>query len=260
MKYLAAVQARFNSSRLPGKILMPLGGKPVLEQVLSRIARSRHVDEAIVITSFSKEDIETVKLVSGLGYRVTAGSEDDVLDRYYQAAKLIEPEYVIRITADCPVFDAQLLDMAIEQMKPETDYLAPITETLADGLDLEIIKFSALKKAWEIADLTSEREHVTLFVRNHPELFVLQDFVCPYGNLNAYRWTLDEPQDYAVLTKIYEYFGERAFDTRDILRFLQEHPDVAALNAGIGRNEGLAKSLAEDCKAKAIGTIGRSDE
>ena len=140
MKFLAMIQARCGSSRLPSKVLKDLCGKTVLEHVIERVKCSRYVEEVMVVTTLNQEDVPVVHLVSGMGLRVYAGSSQDVLDRYYQAAKLIAPEYVIRITADCPVFDAGLLDDAIEKLKPETDYMAALSETLADGLDLEIMR------------------------------------------------------------------------------------------------------------------------
>ena len=139
MKFLAIIQARCGSSRLPSKVLKDLCGKTVLERVVERVKRSRYVDEVIVATTFCKEDLPIVQMVSGMGVRVFAGNALDVLDRYYQAAKLAQPEYVVRITADCPVFDSEILDDAIEKLNPETDYMAALSETLPDGLDLEIM-------------------------------------------------------------------------------------------------------------------------
>ena len=246
MKFLAAIQARFGSSRLPGKILMDLAGKPVLQRVVERVSKSKYVDEVMVLTSISKQDIKTAFLVSSLGYRVFAGSEDDVLDRYYQAARLLSPEYIIRITADCPVFDAQILDLAIEQLKPESDYMADLHDTLANGLDLEIVRFSALKNAWKNANLASEREHVTMYIKNNQDQFILQDFTCPLPGIGHHRWTLDEQADYELLSKIYGHFKDTDFHAQDILAFLSDNPDISQLNAHIMRNEGLAKSLKND--------------
>lgn len=247
MKILAIVQARFGSTRLPGKILMDMAGKPVLQRVLERASKSKRISEVVAVTSVGKDDIPTVHLVSGLGYRIMAGSENDVLDRYYQCARLLQPEYVVRITGDCPLFDAELLDMAIDAMKPETDYMAALSETLADGLDLEVFRYAALEQAWQQAKLASEREHVTLYMKNHPETCVLQDFICPHGNLNGERWSLDEPEDYELLKNIYEHFeGADTFSTKDVLAYLDENPGLRTINAAFGRNEGLAKSLKQD--------------
>ena len=246
MKFLAAIQARCGSSRLPGKILMDLAGKPVLQRVTERVSQSNMTDEVMILTSISKKDIPTVQLVSSIGCRIFAGSEDDVLDRYYQAARLIHPEYVIRITADCPVFDPKILDLAISQLKPETDYMADLHDTLANGLDLEIIRFSALKNAWENARLASEREHVTMYIKNNRDKFILQDFSCPIPGIGHHRWTLDEPADYELLSGIYNHFKNQDFYTQDILDFLKKNPALGKLNAHIMRNEGLAKSLKND--------------
>ena len=149
MRYAAMIQARYGSSRLPGKILMDIAGKPVLQWVIERVQRSRHIEETVVVTSVNKQNLPVLRLWADLSVRVFAGSEDDVLDRYYQMAKLIQPDYIVRVTADCPCYDWSILDRAIESMPPEADYLSDFGETLPDGLDIEIIKFSALQLAWQ---------------------------------------------------------------------------------------------------------------
>ena len=173
MKYIVMIQARCGSSRLPSKVLKDLSGKPELQWVVERVQRSKRIDEVMVLTSIKKNNLPLIRLCTEMGIHTFIGSEEDVLDRYYQAAKLLQPEYVIRVTADCPLFDWRYLDLAVEQMNPDTDYMAELTESFPDGLDIEILKFSALKKAWKEARLSSEREHVTLYIRNHPELFVI---------------------------------------------------------------------------------------
>ena len=249
MKFLAMIQARCGSSRLPSKVLKDLCGKTVLEHVIERVKRSQYVEEVMVVTTLHQEDVPVVQLVSGMGLRVFAGSSQDVLDRYYQAAKLIEPEYVIRITADCPVFDAALLDDAIEKLKKETDYMAALSETLADGLDLEIMRFSVLKRAWREAQLASEREHVTMYIKNNRDQFQIQDYISPLGDLHKERWTIDEPEDYQFIKTIFEHFkeeGKEEFQSSDILRYLSEHPEIRKINEGFIRNEGLLISLKND--------------
>lgn len=249
MKFLAIIQARCGSSRLPSKVLKDLCGKTALERVIERVSESRYVDEVMVATTLNKEDIPIVNLVSGLGMRVFAGNSTDVLDRYYQAAKIIRSEYVIRITADCPVFDAYILDDAIEKLKPESDYMAAVSETLADGLDLEIMRFEVLERAWEEARLASEREHVTLYIKNNPEIFRIQNYESTLGNLHDERWTIDEPEDYQFIKRIYEHFysvHQENFHSKDILKFLDENPEVRKINQGFIRNEGLLISLKSD--------------
>ena len=247
VKYLVIIQARCGSSRLPEKVLKDIEGKTALEQMLTRVSRSTMVDEIMVATTINKEDIPIVNLVSSLGYRVFAGSSEDVLDRYYQAAKLIKPEYVIRLTADCPLFDWRVLDDAISELSSETDDMAMLSETFPDGQDLEIVRFSVLEKIWREAKLASEREHVTLYLRNHKDQFRVQDYVCKLGNLNSERWTLDEAEDLEMICAVYRHFAPKTdFSMKEIHEFLNSHPEVRAINQNFIRNEGLLKSLAKD--------------
>ena len=249
MKFLVIIQARCGSSRLPSKVLKDLCGKTVLEHVIERVQRSAYIDEVMVATTINQEDIPIVRLVSGICMRIFAGSSLDVLDRYYQAAKLIQPEYIIRITADCPVFDAEILDDAIQKLKPETDYMAALSETLPDGLDLEIVRFSVLKRAWNEAQLMSEREHVTMYIKNNRHLFQIQYYICPLGNLHDERWTIDEEEDYLFIKHIYEHFktiGKDNFNAADILEYLNNNPEIRKINQGFIRNEGLLISLKND--------------
>lgn len=250
MKYLAMIQARCGSTRLPNKVLKDLCGKPALQRMIERVQRSKLVDEVMVVTSIEKNNLPILKLCSEMGVRVGIGSEDDVLDRFYQTAKLLKPEYVIRLTADCPCFDADLLDMAISEMKPESDYMAMTSESFADGLDLEIMKSSALEKAWKEAIHSFEREHVTQFIVRRPEFFNLQDFESPIGYFGNHRWTVDEPEDFEVVEHIYRHFmstdkGDK-FTYTDILDFMKENPDIKKINERFTRNEGLEKSIRED--------------
>lgn len=250
MKYLVMIQARCGSSRLPGKVLKELCGKPMLLRMIERVKKSVEIDDIIVVTTIDKGDLPIVSLCSSNGIRVFVGSENDVLDRYYQAARLLKPDYIIRLTADCPCFDSQLLDDAIHQLHGETDYLGMISETFPDGLDLEIMKFDALAEAWKNARLSSEREHVTQYILNRKNEFVCQDYICEIDGLGNERWTVDEPEDFEMISKVYEHFDSigkiDTFGYRDILEYLENNPDVHSLNNGFVRNEGLAKSLRED--------------
>ena len=250
MKYLAMIQARCGSTRLPNKVLKDLCGKPALQRMIERVQRSELVDEVMVVTSIEKNNLPILKLCASLNVRVGVGSENDVLDRFYQTAKLLEPEYVVRLTADCPCFDAELLDMAIEQMNESIDYCGMTSESFADGLDLEIMRFSALEKSWKEAIHSFEREHVTQYIIRHPEIFKLQSFESPIGYFGNYRWTVDEPEDFEVVERIYKYFMsseiKENFGYKDILEFMKEHPEVGEINKMYTRNEGLEKSIKED--------------
>ena len=249
MKFLVLIQARCGSSRLPNKVMKKISGKTDLEWVLERVKRSKKIDEVMVITSIDKNNLPLIKLCTELNTRIFVGSEDDVLDRYYQAARLLQPEYVIRITADCQLFDWKYLYLAIEQLEADTDYMSELTESFPDGLDIEIMKFSVLEEAWQNAKMASEREHVTLYIRNHADKYKLQNFECPISGIGDKRWTLDEPADLELIEKIYEYFinqGKENFITEDILNFLRVNPALNSINAMINRNEGLSKSLKND--------------
>ena len=250
MKYLVMIQARCGSTRLPNKVLKDLCGKPALQRMIERVQKSKMADEVMVVTSIEKNNLPILKLCSEIGVRVGVGSEDDVLDRYYQTAKLLKPEVIIRLTADCPCFDAELLDMAPSAMKPDTDYMGMLSATFADGLDIQVITYEALERSWREAIHSFEREHVTQYAIRHPELFKLQDFVSPIGDFGDHRWTVDEPEDFELVERIYKYFIEKCgtenFGYRDILAYLGEHPEVKNINSKYQRDEGLVKSIKED--------------
>lgn len=251
MKYLALIQARCGSTRLPNKVLKDLCGKPQLQRVIERVQMSRMIDEAMVITSIDRANLPILRLCADIGVRVGVGSENDVLDRYYQTAKLLRPEYVIRITGDCPCIDPWLIDDAITWLDEDVDYCSNTLEPeFADGLDFEIMKFSALETAWKNARHSFEREHVTQYIIRRPETFKQKNYKSPIGNFGNCRWTVDEPEDFEVVEKIYQHFVNdlhtEMFGYRDILAFLDEHPEIARINAKFQRNEGLQKSIAED--------------
>lgn len=222
----------------------------MLQQMIERVQRSRYTDEIMVVTTDREEDEEIIKLCRKRKVRVGTGSQNDVLDRFYQNAKPMKPEYVIRLTADCPCIDAGLIDQAILQMNNDTDYFGMLSGSFADGLDIEIMKFTALEKAWNEAVHSYEREHVTQYIIRHPELFQQQDFVSPIGYFGDHRWTVDEEEDFALVTSIFEHFltelNQPLFGYQDILAYLKETPDLMKINKIYRRNEGLEKSIRKD--------------
>lgn len=248
MYNLAIIQARMGSSRLPGKVLMKLEGKPVLWHVASRVSRSSYVDDVVVATTFKKEDLEIVKYCSSNGIRIFIGSEDDVLDRYYQAAKLFKPDNVIRITADCPLHDPYVIDQIIcKHIKDDNDYTSnTIEETFPDGLDCEIMKFYVLEDTWKKAVMASEREHVTQYIIKNNK-YKLGCVLSPVNRKNE-RWTLDTAEDYNFIKKIFARFYSinPEFRSEDIYAFLDSEPELRKINSNILRNEGLLKSLMND--------------
>ena len=169
---VAIIQARTGSTRLPEKVLLDLEGQPVLSHIIKRVNASKLVTGILVATTVRKEDLAIVRLCSNANTRVFCGSENDVLDRYYQAAKLLEADNIVRITADCPLIDPSIIDEVVAlHLKEKSDYTSnTMEESYPDGLDVEIFRFEALKKAWENACLASEREHVTPYTVSYTHL------------------------------------------------------------------------------------------
>ena len=249
--YAIIIQARTGSTRLPGKVLRKIHGTTVLEHVVRRTQVVNKVNMIIVATTVEKADLPIVKWCASNNVRVYCGSLLDVLDRYYQSARLFNARNIVRITSDCPLIDPKLIDQMIEfHQRQKTDYAANILETtFPDGEDIEICTFSALEKTWQEAKLGSEREHVTPYIRKHPELFTQASFTnrIDYSHM---RWTLDEPQDLKFITSIYKelYRENPLFGMDAIIDLLQKKPQLSNSNSSITRNAGYLKSLQRDKK------------
>ena len=249
IKVLAIIQARTGATRLPGKSVLKILGKPMVERVIDRVAKSKLIDEIIVATTLNKEDLQIVKICADKGIRIYCGSENDVLDRFYQAAKNLMPKNIVRITGDCPIIDPVVIDKVIRfHLSSRADYTSNVLkETFPDGEDVEIFKFSALKEAALKAKLASEREHVTLYIRNNPGKYKLKN-VENSINLSSKRWTVDNKEDFKFITKLYQSLGKtnEFFGMKETLKFLSKHPNLEKINHHIERNLGLKKSLKED--------------
>lgn len=249
MKYLAIIQARTSSTRLPNKVIMNLAEKPVLSHVISRVKASALVSDIVVATTLSNEDIKIVKLVSNLDVKVYCGSENDVLDRFYQIAKIIQPDNIVRITSDCPVIDPKVIDLVIsEYEKNNVDYASnALNPTFPDGLDVEVFSFRSLEKAYFEAKLYSEREHVTPYINKNKHIFKVIN-IANNIDLSDKRWTLDNKEDFILLSHIFDnlYYKNNLFGMSDILYFLSSKSELENINKHINRNEGLKKSLLKD--------------
>lgn len=254
MKNLAIVQARMGATRLPGKVLKDFAGKPDIQRVIDRLSMSDKIDEIVVATSIDTANLPLISYCADHKIRVFVGSENDVLDRYYQAAKLFHPVNVIRITADCPLIDPRVVDQVIElHEKSDNDYTSnTIDVTYPDGLDTEIMTFETLHDEWKCADMASEREHVTQYLIKNSRY----KKSCLYNDIDysGMRWTLDTQEDYDFLNTVYDYFGDKMFYMDDVIAFLNEHPEVQKINGQYERNEGLAKSVREDHKVNVEDT------
>lgn len=246
------IQARMGSSRLPGKVMKKVVGKPLLEHIINRLSFCNNVDKIIVITSEEVENEPIEQLCEKLNVDCFVGDEKDVLDRYYKAAKkfnLNDEDSIVRITADCPLIDPKIVDDVIKKhLEGSYDYTTnTLIRTFPDGLDCEVFTLSVLKEMWNNAKLKSEREHVTLYIKNNPENYDLGNIEqdVDWSNL---RWTVDEKEDFILIKNIYEclYDEEGIFLMDDILQLFENNPDFLKINNMYGSNEGLKKSLEND--------------
>jgi spore coat polysaccharide biosynthesis protein SpsF len=246
-KIVAIIQARMGSSRLPGKVLADIGGQPMLHHVVRRTQLAKSLDAVVVATSTAQADEAVARCCVDSGIACFRGSEDDVLDRYHGAATHFGADTVVRLTADCPFLDPEVIDKVVATFdKGLYDYVSNTLEcTYPDGLDTEVFTRASLDRAWREARWRSEREHVTPFIKNHPELFRLRN-VSHRDDLSAMRWTVDEPSDLEFARRVYSYFTPAHFRMADMLALLSEFPAMATINAAIGRDEGYRKSVRED--------------
>jgi spore coat polysaccharide biosynthesis protein SpsF len=246
---VAVLQARFSSSRLPGKVLKPILGKPMLALQVERIKRVKLIDKLIIATSDGAEDDKISELCEEINTECFRGSLDDVLDRFYQAVRLSNPEHIVRLTGDCPLCDPILIDTLIDfHLAGNYDYSCnTLRPTYPDGLDIEVCRFSCLATAYQEAFLPSHREHVTQFMHRQPERFKIGDYQSDVDRSDL-RWTVDEQLDFELVTKIYEslYPQHPDFTTQDILNWLEANPEWRDYNTRYQRNEGLTKSLLAD--------------
>lgn len=244
-RVVAVLQARASSSRLPGKVLLPLAGAPMIARQIERIQRARGIDRLVLATSDRMEDDSVAAVADATGIDCHRGSLDNVLDRFHAAAALHHPEWVVRLTGDCPLADWDVIDRCVRfAIEGDFDYASnTLVPTWPDGLDVEVCKFTALGAAWREARTAVEIEHVMPFITGRPERFRLGSLENDV-DLSAMRWTVDEQRDYLLIRLIYDtlYPRNQSFSTEDILDFLVARPELVGLNAGIARNEGLLKT------------------
>ena len=253
-KVIAIIQARMGSTRLPGKMLMDIGGKPAVQHVFERVRLAKTINEIWLATTDNVADDVLASWGKEFGATVFRGSEQDVLDRYYQTAKKAGANVVVRVTADCPLVDPAVIDQVVEAyLGGDFDYVSNVhPPTFPDGLDIEVFSFSSLERAWHEAKLPSEREHVTPYIWKHPELFRLFNVTCymvhEKVDLSRHRWTLDTPEDLELIRRIVIELQQQgnSTDMYGIIHMLEAHPDWLAVNAQFERNEGYKKSLVED--------------
>lgn len=250
MNTVLITQARTGSTRLPRKVLMEVNKTALLKLHLDRISKSKNVDKIIVATTTNVDDDIIEKKVIEWGFNVFRGSENDVLDRFYQAIKNINPIWIVRVTSDCPLIDPLLIDKVIEITQSENkDYGSNvIDETFPDGQDVEVFKFSALKIAWQFAEKVSEREHVTSFIRNNSNLKGGSMFSALSHkssiNFSKIRMTVDELKDFELINKIVNEIGFNK-SWQEYTEYILNNK-LYEINKDIIRNEGYFQSIKKD--------------
>jgi len=242
MKVAAIIQARMGSTRFPGKVLELICGKTMIFHIIARVKEARAIHEIVIATTSSVRDdvlVKEIEKIKGVG--VFRGSEDDVLDRYYRAAQKAGAEVIVRITSDCPLIDPVVIDTMIDiYLKKNTestsvDYLSNTLErTFPRGLDTEVFSFAALEKAFREAKEGYQREHVTPYIWENPEMFALECFKSD-KDFSFHRWTVDEVEDLHLVREIYKelYHEGRCFLLNEVLELFRRRPELLNINAHI---------------------------
>jgi spore coat polysaccharide biosynthesis protein SpsF len=231
---IAIVQARMGSTRLPGKVLMNLAGKPMLARSFERIRKAKNIDEIVISTTTNSQDDQIISLCYEFGWNFFRGSENDVLDRYYQTAREYHAKTIVRLTSDCPLIEPIVIDRIIDKflaLEPDIDYVSNVfpLRTFPRGLDTEVIGMSALERCWKKETNPAYREHVTPYIHHNPEKFRIRE-VNNERDLSVMRWTVDTPEDFDFVNRIYQHFNENWFSWIDILDLLQKHPELLEIN------------------------------
>ena len=250
LKTLLITQARSGSTRLPGKVLKVVQGKTLLQVHLDRLKKSKIVSDIVVATTTNPNDVVIYEKALGWGFKSYRGSENDVLDRYYQAAKPFNPEWVVRVTSDCPLLDPSLVDDVIQYVQDkQADYgTNTFVERFPDGQDVEVFKFSSLEKAWNEATKQSDREHVTPYIRRNSNqmggsLFTAASYPCE-ADFSKVRMTVDEPRDFELVERLILDLGPDRTWKEYTAHIIEK--GLGAINQDIIRNAGFLKSLKND--------------
>ena len=238
MKKLIIVQARMTSTRLPGKVMKVVCGKPLLEHLIDRLKRVKYADRIVIATTVNETDDIIVELCKRLDISYYRGSEEDVLGRYYETAVEYGGDIIIRITSDCPVIDPEVVDYLINFFTNNIEKYDYVSNTLEcsypKGMDAEVISFKTLKEANFNAYEPYDREHVTPFIKKRPQQFRLYNILYK-TDMSRCRWTLDTPEDLELISKIFEslYYQNTFFSLNDIFSLMERKLEWAAINAHI---------------------------
>ena len=245
----AIIQARMGSQRLPGKVMMKILKKPILYFVINQIKQCKHVDKIIVATTTLSKDDVIHNYAKSLGVDTFRGNPSNVLDRYFQCAKNFSMDTIVRITADNPLIDPNIVDLLIDKYNnTKSDYGTNcLPRTFPYGTEVEIFSFKKLHEVWKNAKKPSEREHVTPYFYNHPDLFKIINL--EYSkNISNLRWTIDREMDLKLFQSIVSKINHRPILLNDILMLYSKEPKLFELNKPLIQNEGYVKSLKDDEK------------
>lgn len=228
-----------DSTRLPGKVLENIAGKSMLARVVCRARRAKNVDEVVVATTVRPSDDVIVAECARLRVAVFRGEEEDVLDRYYQAARRFSAETIVRLTADCPLIDPEVVETVVAAFQDQRpDYASNVLErTFPAGLDTEVFAMASLEEAWKEAARPTERVHVTPYFYQNPDLFRLCSVTCD-GDFSHHRWTVDTPADLAMVREVFAQLDTAATENwRDVIDLLEREPQIVAINRHIRQKQ-----------------------
>lgn len=252
MKTVCILQARMGSTRLPGKILMPMNGRSILHHVVERIRGASSIDEMIVATTTNPEDDATAAECAAIGVRCFRGSDWDVLDRYYQAAMTCaqRPDVVVRICADNPTHHGEVVDFSVQRLKQlALDYFSNGNQApnyYEDGITSEAFSMNALEIAWREAVMMSEREHVTPYIK------LSGKFKCGWQKFNTdfrYKLSIDTHEDFTITERLFKALGND-FTVTELVDYMHAHPEITALFESVTFNQGYSKSIHEDKRVR----------
>ena len=240
MKIVATIEARMTSTRLPGKVMMPVLGKPILYYLVERLKSVPSIDEIVLATTLNKADDKIIEFAISENISYFQGSEDDVMLRVVEAADSVDADIVVEITGDCPIIDPQIVEQTILMYRANNaDYVSNgHVRSFPDGMDTQVFALDVLKKSLSMTNELLDHEHVTLHIRNNPQLFTKINFVAPpeldWPELGL---TLDEQNDYDLLKIIIEHFSQEniLFSCLEVVQFLRSRPDLLAINNHVHR-------------------------
>jgi spore coat polysaccharide biosynthesis protein SpsF len=238
MKVAAIIQARMNSTRLPGKVMKKILDKTLLEYQIERVRRAKSIDQIIIATTTKESDNPIIELCQRLAIPYYRGSEEDVLSRYYETAVKFQADAVVRLTSDCPLIDPYVIDKVVYHFlenRTRLDYVSnTLIRTYPRGMDTEIMSVEALIKANDDADEPADREHVTAYLYRHPEQFRLANIYYK-SNESQHRWTVDTPEDFQLIQKVITEIclASPDFTLEDVLEVLKKHPEWSEINAHV---------------------------